>query len=90
MYLEDAWKLLDNMKKDGVDPNINILNSFLYLYANSLKTPELETKVLPLFEKYKIKHDIFTYQHLIRAYLNTRENDTIMNLYDRMVKKEKI
>lgn len=88
MYIDDCWELLENMKKDGIEPNINILNSLVHVYANSLKTPELETKVLPLYEKYKIKHDVFTYQYLIRAYMNVRENDTIMTLYDRMLLKD--
>lgn len=61
MYINDCWELLENMKKDGIEPNINILNSLVHVYANSLNTPELETKVLPLYEKYRIKHDAFTY-----------------------------
>jgi pentatricopeptide repeat protein len=48
----------------------------------------LEAEVLPLYEKYKIKHDVYTYQHLIKMYLNLRDMDTLMALWDRMRKQE--
>jgi len=77
------------MIEQGLEPNIQILNSMLLLHAHSLRTPEMESMVLPLYEKYKVKHDIYTYQHLLKAYLNVRENDTVLKIYDRLVTKEK-
>jgi len=44
---------------------------------------------LPLYEKYKIKHDVYTYQHLVKMYLNIRDTDTLMSLWDRLRTKEK-
>jgi hypothetical protein len=88
MYLKDAWELLKNMEKEGLEPNIHILNSMVYLYANAYRTEELEAKVLPLYDKYRINHDIYTYQHLSKLYLHTRELDTLMKLYDRITEKE--
>jgi hypothetical protein len=49
MYINDAWSLLETMQKDGLDLNINILNSMTYLYSNALRSEELEAKVLPLY-----------------------------------------
>ncbi len=64
MYIKDAWELFENMIEDGIEPNINVLNSLTFLYANALRPEDLETKVLPLYDKYKIKHDVYTYQEL--------------------------
>ncbi len=41
-----------------------------------------------MYEKYKIKHDVYTYQHLIKMYLNMRDLDTLMALWDRLRTKE--
>jgi hypothetical protein len=48
----------------------------------------MEAEALPLYSKYKIKHDVYTYQHLTHMYLNLRELDTVMTLYDRLKTKE--
>lgn len=90
MYLKDSWELIDNMLKEGIDPNINVLNSLVLLHAQAIRPAELEGMVLPMYEKYKVKHDLYTYQNLMRAYLNTRDNETILKLYDRMIYKDKI
>lgn len=49
------------MEDDNVEPNINILNSMTYLYANALRPEELEADILPLYKKNKINHDVYTY-----------------------------
>lgn len=88
MYISDAWELFHSMEKDGGDINGNILNSMVFLYANALRPDDLEANVLPLFDKYKLKHDVYTYQHLTRLYLNIRDIDAVFKLYDRLVTKE--
>jgi hypothetical protein len=55
MYINDAWSLFETLQKDGLDININILNSMTYLYVNALRPEELEARVLPLYTKYKVK-----------------------------------
>jgi len=57
------------------------------LHANALRTEELETQVLPLFEKHRVAHDMFTYQHIIELYNNLREHDMVVKLYERMKKE---
>lgn len=89
MYIKDAWELLKSMEEQNVEPNINILNSLTFLYATALRPEELEAKVLPLYKKYKINQDVYTYQHLIRMYLYTRDTDMVLKLYDRLKTKEK-
>jgi len=91
MYVKDAFELFKSLEKgqeEGVEVNIHILNALTYLFTNALRPEQLEAEVLPLYEKYKIKHDVYTYQHLIKMYLNIRDLDTLMALWDRMRAKE--
>lgn len=41
-----------------------------------------------MYEKFKIKHDVYTYQNLTRMYLKLRDLDTIMVLWDKLRTKE--
>ena len=61
MYVKDAFDLFHNLLKDSLEPNIHILNSLVYLHACALRPEQLEAEVLPLFEKYRTKHDVYTY-----------------------------
>jgi hypothetical protein len=56
----------------------------LLLHSNALRVEELDANVLPLYEKYKIKHDVFTFQHISKMYLNLREFDLVKNLYKKL------
>jgi len=62
MYIKDAWKLFEQIKSsEHAEVNINILNSILLIHTNALRVEELDANVLPLYEKFKIKHDVFTF-----------------------------
>ena len=63
--------------------NVQILNSLLYLYAEALKPHEIEAKVLAEFEKHQIKYDQNTYAHLAKLYLNTRDLDQVIKLFQK-------
>lgn len=65
-----------------------MLNSLVLLYSNALRPEQLEAEVLPLYDKFKIKHDVYTYQNLSRMYLKLRDLDTIMILWDKLRTKE--
>jgi hypothetical protein len=41
--------------------NVNILNSLVLLFSNTLKIEELEHRILPLYSKHRIEHDIYTF-----------------------------
>lgn len=51
------------------------------LYTNCLRIEELDAKVLPLFEKYRLKHDVYTYQNITKMYLHMKDFDMIKKLY---------
>lgn len=62
MYIKDAWALFDLIeKKPNLEVNHNILNSMVMLYANTLKTEELEARVLPLFDKHRLSYNVYTF-----------------------------
>lgn len=88
MYIKDATELFKAMEKDedglGIAPNIEVLNSMVYLYSSALRTEQLEADVLPLFDKYRIKHDVYTFQHISRMYLNLREHEMVLTLWDKL------
>ncbi len=41
--------------------NINIINSLLYVHVKANKTADIEGLVLPLYDKFLIKKNEFTY-----------------------------
>jgi len=61
--------------------NVNLLNSLLFVHTKANMKEKIEGLVLPLYEKYAIKRDTFTYQHLMEMYLAQRDMDTIDRLY---------
>lgn len=88
MYIKDAMDLLRTVERDekneGVEVNIEILNSLVYLYGSALRPEQLETEILPLYEKHRVKHDVYTYQELGRMYLSLRDLNMVINLWDRI------
>lgn len=90
MYLKDSMELFKTLEKgeNDAEVNIQVLNSMLLLFSNALRPEQLEAEVLPLYEKFKIKHDVYTYQNLTRMYLKLRDFDTIMVLWDKLRTKE--
>lgn len=62
MYINDAFELFNQAKDDPeITINIHILNSMLFLHTQALRIEDLDANVLPLYEKHKIKHDVYTY-----------------------------
>ena len=88
IYMEDAWSLFNQVQEsENLEVNIYILNSLLLLHANAFRVDDLDSKVLPLYEKFRIKPDVFTYQHLTKLYLNLRDLDMVKSLYRKMKKQ---
>lgn len=84
MYVRDAWNLLEQMKEKDIPVNIQILNSILLLHKNALFTQEIHEKVLPLYEKYRIEPDIYTYQNLMQHYSDLNETGLVFQTYDKI------
>ena len=86
MYINDAWLLYEQIEQSkDCEVNVFILNSLVYLFSCALKTQELEAKVLPQFERHRIQHDVNTYQHLTKLYLNLRDLEKVIELYRKSI-----
>lgn len=89
-YLKDSWDLFEQLRQNpDAEVNIQILNSLTFLHCQALRVEELDSKVLPLYEKYKIKHDIYTFQNLSKMYLNLSDYEMVKTLY-KSLKSENI
>jgi hypothetical protein len=49
-----------------------------------LRPEDIESKILPLYEKHRVKHDVYTYQELAKLYLKLRDLDMVFSLWDRV------
>ena len=46
-----------------------------------MRVDDLDSKVLILYDKHKIPHDIYTYQNLSKMYLNLTDYEMVKKLY---------
>ena len=53
------------------------------MYAGAYRHNEIEAKVLPEFAKHKISFDENTYAHLSKMYLEMRDLDKVVDLFDK-------
>jgi len=87
LYSKDAWKLFKELQTtDKIPVNINILNSLLLVHTKAHDLAQVEGAVLPLYEKYNIKPDPFTYQHLMEMYSEKREFKALLKVFENMKK----
>eukprot|EP01017_Pseudomicrothorax_dubius_P039719 TRINITY_DN6127_c0_g1_i7.p1 TRINITY_DN6127_c0_g1~~TRINITY_DN6127_c0_g1_i7.p1 ORF type:complete len:302 (-),score=50.16 TRINITY_DN6127_c0_g1_i7:136-1041(-) len=85
-YVKDAWSLFRQMQDEYKLPvNVNILNSLLLVHTKSFKVADVEGMVLPLYEKYGIALDQFTYEHLVDLYHAKRDFGPVFRLNDQLI-----
>lgn len=83
-YCDDAWELYEQMQQSTeCEVSVEVLNSLIYLYTVAYKPHDIEAKVLPQYALHKIPYDENTYAHLSKMYLETRELDKVIELFDR-------
>ena len=63
--------------------SVEVLNSLLYLFTVAVKPQEIEAKILPQYTLHNIPFDENTYAHLSKLYLNLRELDKVVELFDK-------
>ena len=70
-YMRDAWNLFEQMQTvDNLPVSVNVLNSLMQLYVNAHEPEKLENFVLPLYEKYEITLNEYSYQGLMGTSLH--------------------
>ena len=83
-YCQDAWELYEQMQDSpDCEVSVEVLNSLLYLNTVAIRPLEIESKILPLYQQHKLKYDENTYAHLAKLYLDKRELDKVVELFDR-------
>lgn len=69
------------------DPNctisIEILNSLLQLNTIAMRPHDIEANVLPQYDQYKLAYDENTYAILAKYYLNKRDLNKVIELFDK-------
>lgn len=67
LFINDAWKLLEEVGRKGLIDS-KMLNNFMVMYVYAMRGDEIDGLVLPLFDKYKIEKDQYTYQYLLKLF----------------------
>ena len=60
----------------------------MYVYVKARRKEELEGLVLPLYEKFNIKMNEYTYEYLLQLYYEYKEMQTVYRIYG-MIKADK-
>lgn len=65
LFIADSWRLLDEISKRKL-VNVNILNSFMLIFMQAVRTEQIDGLVLPLYKKYGVEMNEFTYEQLMK------------------------
>ena len=71
-HIEEAKKLLQQMRENDMEPSIVTLNSMLCVYANALRLRSAEQFLEVEFESKGITPTIHTYRAMIRMYVRAK------------------
>jgi len=83
-YCADAWALFEQVQEvKDCEVSVELLNSLLQLHVVAVKPSLIEAKVLPLYAVHKIEYDQNTYAHLARLYLDLRDMEKVVELFDK-------
>jgi pentatricopeptide repeat protein len=87
-YIKDSWDILKYMENEKIPIDLYTLNSLLLVHSSAHKLDLVEGLVVPLYEKFGIPMDNYTYEHIIRMLLDLREYLSVFNLYDKLKAKD--
>ena len=61
--------------------NTIILNSVMLTYANALQEDKIEGLILPLFEKFNLEMDSYSYEVLMDLQYNKKDFNTALRVW---------
>lgn len=64
VMIADSWKLLEEVKNKGY-LDTTILNNVLNIYAKSLNVEGIDGLVIPLYEKFNLPYNTYTFEILL-------------------------
>ena len=72
LMLVDTWKLLEEVIQKGM-VDTGILNNVMLVYGNALQEEKIEGLILPLFDKFGLVMDGFSYEILMGVYYRRKD-----------------
>ena len=61
-----------------------ILNNVMLVYANSLKDDKIDGLILPLYEKFNMQMDAYTYEILVDMNYKKKDFNTALRVWEQM------
>lgn len=59
-----------------------ILNNMLSVYAKSLNVEDLDGLVLPLYEKFNLPYNMYTFEILLQMYYSIKDANQFMRIWE--------
>ncbi len=80
VILVDTFKLLEEIqKKNMVDTTI--LNNVLYVYAMSDQADKIDGLILPMYDKFGLEQNPYTFEILMDMYFKKNDFNTAMRIW---------
>lgn len=86
-YLDDTWELAKYAEDNNIEINSYICNGILLTFCNAQKWDEVDNRVIPYFNKHKVKLNVFSYQIIIHMLNEIKNYNAIQNIYEIMNKE---
>ena len=81
--LSDTWKILEEViSKNMVDTVI--INNVMLVYANSLQEDKIQGLILPLYQKFNLQMDSYSYEILVNLSYQKKDFNTAIRLWQQM------
>lgn len=81
--LTDTWKLLQEViSKNMLDTPI--LNNVMLVYANALEESKIEGLILPLFDKFNLQMDTYSYEILMDLHYKKKDFATAVKVWEQL------
>jgi pentatricopeptide repeat protein len=81
--LADTWKLLEEIiSKNMLDTQI--LNNVMHVYANALQEDKIDGLILPLFDKFNLQMDSYSYEVLMDLHYKKKDFNTAIRVWQQM------
>ena len=71
-YLTDSWELISYCEDNNIKINGFIANSLLLCYCNAQKWDEVDNRIIPFFNKHKLKLDVHSYDGIVRMLIEMK------------------
>ncbi|VVA21441.1 PREDICTED: pentatricopeptide repeat-containing [Prunus dulcis] len=87
-YLDDAWKVLDEMSRKGIPPNSVTMASLIYCLCSNLKLKEAFTLKEDMARVYGVPPTIFVYTSLMKGLCKIGEMSLAFRLKEEMIMRK--